>query len=494
METRPLAPEIWEKLPYEVQTYILFLENRLEQMEYRLRQSLEKIGQLEQEVMELKARLNRHSGNSSQPPSADSPQAPKRKAREKSGRRPGGQPGRQGKHRSLLPQVDKIVEHRATICPHCQGWLDQTGGQGVPPLERHQVWELPEIKPVVTEHRLLAGWCPHCRVWVKPDLPVEVSQSAFGPRLQAWVALLTGRFRRSRRQVVDLLRELCGVEVSLGSIQTLCEETSEALAAPYQEARETVAQADTAFVDETGWKEQGNRRWLWVAVTKLVTVFLVSCSRSRQALRQLIGDDFPGILHSDRWGAYNIVDCSRRQLCRAHLKRDFQALSERKTRAGPLGAWGLREVKRLFVVWHRYQASKISWAEMRWELVPVRTRLGRLLRRGAACGDPKAEGFCRNLLKLWPALLTFAFVPGVEPTNNRAERALRGAVLWRKGCFGNQSDQGCRFTERILTAVATLRQQERNIVEYMVAAIQAHRTGQPAPSLLPVNMSIAEAA
>ncbi|MBW1987875.1 MAG: transposase [Deltaproteobacteria bacterium] len=199
-------------------------------------------------------------------------------------------------------------------------------------------------------------------------------------------------------------------------------------------------------------------------------------------------------------------------------------MSERKTRAGPLGAWGLREVKRLFVVWHRYQAGKITWAEMRWELVPVRTRLGRLLRRGAACGDPKADGFCRNLLKLWPALLTFAFVPGVEPTNNRAERALRGAVLlwpalltfafvpgveptnnraeralrgavlWRKGCFGNQSDQGCRFTERILTAVATLRQQERNILEYMVAAIQAHRTGQPAPSLLPVNMSIAEAA
>ena len=496
METRPLAPEIWEKLPYEVQAYILFLENRLEQMEHRLQQSLDKIAQLEQEVMELKARLNRHSGNSAQPPSADSPQAPKRPAREKSGRRPGGQPGHQGKHRSLLPpdQVDKIVEYRATVCPYCQGALDHSGGRGVPPQERHQVWELPEIKPVVTEHRRLAGWCPHCRVWVKPDLPVEVGKSAFGPRLQAWVALLTGRFRQSRRQVVDLLREMCGIEVSLGSIQTLCEETAAALATPYQEAQDAVAQAETAFVDETGWKEQGKRRWLWVGVTNLVTVFLVSCSRGRQALLELIGADFPGILHSDRWGAYNIVDSSRRQLCWAHLKRDFQSLSERQTRAGPLGAWGLREVKRLFAVWHRYQAGKINWAEMQRQLVPVRTRLGRLLRRGVACGDPKAEAFCRNLLKLWPALLTFAFVPGVEPTNNRAERALRSAVLWRKGCFGNQSDQGCRFTERILTAVATLRQQERNIVEYMVAAINAHRTGQSAPSLLPVNMLNSKAA
>jgi transposase len=219
-----------------------------------------------------------------------------------------------------------------------------------------------------------------------------------------------------------------------------------------------VAQAETAHLDETGWKEKGKRHWLWVAVTGAVTVFLVSGSRGRKALMELIGEAFAGILHSDRWGAYNMVDRFRRQLCWAHLKRDFQALSERKTRAGPVGAWGLREIKRLLAIWHRYQNGEITWAEMRWELVPVHTRLGKLLRRGASCGDPKAEVFCRNLLKLWPALLTFAFVPGVEPTNNRAERALRGAVLWRKGCFGNQSDSGSRFTERILTTVATLRQ------------------------------------
>ena len=131
---------------------------------------------------------------------------------------------------------------------------------------------------------------------------------------------------------------------------------------------------------------------------------------------------------------------------------------------------------------------------MRWELVPVRTRLGRLLRKGTSCGDPKAEAMCRNLLKLWPALLTFAFVPGVEPTNNRAERALRAAVLWRKGCFGNQSGNGSRFTERILTTVATLRQQDRNIVEYVVAAITSHRIGQLAPPLLPVSSLLVEAA
>jgi len=471
-----------------VQAYILVLENAL-------RQSLDKIAQLEQRVNELEARLNRHSGNSSQPPSQDPPQAP-RNRREKTGRQPGGQRGHQGNHRELAPaeKVNKIVEHRAETCPHCRSSLQPAAARPAPPVERHQVWELPEIQPVITEHQLWPGWCPHCQTWVKPELPAEVGRSAFGPRLQAWVAILTGRFRQSRRQVVELLRELCGVSVSLGSIQSLCEETSEALAVPYRQAKEAVAQAEMAHLDETGWKEKGKRHWLWVAATRLTTVFLVSCSRGRQSLRELIGESFEGFLHSDRWGAYNMVDPLRRQLCWAHLKRDFQALSERQTRAGPLGEWGLREVKRLFTAWHRYQAGGSTWAEMQWELVPVRTRLGRLLRRGASCGDPKAEALCRNLLKLWPALFTFAMVPGAEPTNNRAERALRGAVLWRKGCFGNQSANGSRFTERILTTVATLRQQKRDIVEYVVAAIQAHRIGQPAPSLVPLNLLLVEAA
>lgn len=178
-------------------------------------------------------------------------------------------------------------------------------------MERHQVWELPAIQPIITEPRLVAGWCPHCRVWVKPELPAEVGRSVFGPRLQAWVAILTGRFRQSRRQVGQLLQDLRGVSVSLGSIQSLCEDTSEALAVPYREAQAAVAQADMAPLDETGWKAKEKRHWLWVAVT----VFLVSGSRGRKPLMELIGEAFGGILHSDRWGVYNLVDRMRRQVC-----------------------------------------------------------------------------------------------------------------------------------------------------------------------------------
>ena len=489
MEPRPITPEIWGQLPKQVQVYILFLENSL-------RQALARIAELEQKVNELEARINRNSGNSSLPPSQDPPTAAKRKNREKSGRNPGGQPGHSGNHRELVPpeEVDKIVEHRAKCCPHCQGGLVEGDAGQRPAAERHQVWELPEFRPIVTEHRLWASWCPGCQTWVRAAWPVEVGRSVFGPRLQAWVAILTGRYRQSRRQVGDLLQELCGVKVSLGSIQSLCEETSEALAAPYQEAVDTVAQADITYVDETGWREKAKRHWLWVAVSNLVTLFMISGSRGQKALTALLGTDFPGFIHSDRWGAYNMIDHTQRQACWAHLKRDFTALAESNIRAGPIGKWALAEIARMFSIWHRYQAQELTWAEMRWELVPVRTRWGRLLRRGASCGDRKAEALCRNLLKLWPALFTFAFVPGMEPTNNRAERALRGAVLLRKGCFGNQSNNGSRFTERILTVVASLRQQERNIVEFVVEAIKAHRVGQPPPSLLPVAPLIAKAA
>jgi transposase len=193
------------------------------------------------------------------------------------------------------------------------------------------------MQPVISEHRLWASWCCHCQTWGKPDLPAEVGRSAFGPRLQAWVAILPGRFRQSRRQVVELWRALGGVSLSLGSIQSLGEETSEALAVPYREAKEAVAPAERVHLDETGWKEKGKRHWLWVAVTRLTTVFLVSCSRGRKALGELIGESFEGLLPSERWGAYNIVEPRRRQLCGAQLQRDFQARSERKTRAGPLG-------------------------------------------------------------------------------------------------------------------------------------------------------------
>ena len=171
-------------------------------------------------------------------------------------------------------------------------------------------------------------------------------------------------------------------------------------------------------------------------------------------------------------------------LCHAHLKRDFQALADRGGDAEPIGRWGLAEIERLFALWQRFRAREFDRNALQRWLIPLQARLGRLLRRGQANPDRKVAGVCRELRKWWPALWTFARVEGVEPTNNVADRALRPAVLWRKGSFGSASEAGSRFAERLLTVVASCHQQGRPLLAFLVAAGEAALQGTAAPSLL----------
>jgi transposase len=201
----------------------------------------------------------------------------------------------------------------------------------------------------------------------------------------------------------------------------------------------------------------------------------------------VLGAEFAGIVGSDRWSAYNRFPAERRALCYAHLKRDFQALVDRAGEAEPIGRWGLAEIERRFALWHRFQARQFDRQELRRRVIPLQARLGRLLRRGRANSDRKAAALCRALAKWWAALWTFARVDGVEPTNNGAEQALRPAVLWRKGCFGTDSEAGSRFVERLLTVGVTCRQQGLNLVEFLVAAGAAALQATAAPSLLPAG-------
>jgi transposase len=216
-----------------------------------------------------------------------------------------------------------------------------------------------------------------------------------------------------------------------------------------------------------------------------LTVFRIDRTRSGAAVDALLGADFAGIVGSDRWSAYSRFPAERRALCHAHLKRDFQALVDRGGHAEPIGRWGLAEIKRLFALWHRFRAGEFDRQALRRRLVPIQARLGLLLRRGQENPDGKAAGLCRELTKWWPALWTFARVEDVEPTNNVSERALRPAVLWRKGSFGADSETGCRFAERLLTVVATCRQQGRPLLACLVAASEAALHGTAAPSLSP---------
>jgi transposase len=282
-----------------------------------------------------------------------------------------------------------------------------------------------------------------------------------------------------------MLEDLWAVRVSLGAVVRQEQAQSAALAPIVAEARAAVQQAPVVNMDETGWRQEQQRAWLWTVVTAELTVFWIDRSRGGAVVAALLGAEFAGVVSSDRWAAYNRFPAERRGLCYAHLKRDFQALVDRGGEAEPIGRWGLAEIKRLFALCHRFRAGEFDRQELRRRLIPLQARLGRLLRRGQESPDRKAAALCRELTKWWPALWTFARVEGVEPTNNVSERTLRPTVLWRKGSFGSDSAAGSRFAERLLTVAATCRQQGRPLLAFLVAAGEAALQGTAVPSLLP---------
>jgi transposase len=440
---------------------------------------------LARRVAALEARLGQTSANSSRPPSTDPPGARRPRAGPPAGRRPGGQPGHPGRTRPLVPVAEVQAVHpvKPTRCATCGAPLR---GDDPTPL-RHQVTEVPPIAPHITEYQLHTLVC-RCGATTQAALPADVPAGAFGPRLQARVALCTGLYRLSRRTTAGLLEDLFGVPLALGSV-TACEQAvSAALAAPVAAAQTYVQQQPVAHVDETGWRERRRRAWLWVAATPWVTVFLVHARRGAVAAQALLGA-FAGILVSDRWSAYNGWSVWRRQLCWAHLRRHFTAFAEATGPAARIGQALLVETRQLFAWWYRVRDGTLARASFRAYVGPLRQRVEALLRQGTGCGHPPTEATCREILTLAPALWTFVRVAGVEPTNNAAERAIRAGVLWRKGSFGSHSPAGSRFVERMMTVGATLKQQHRNVVDYVTLACEAALRGEPAPTLLPAKAS-----
>jgi transposase len=348
---------------------------------------------------------------------------------------------------------------------------------------RQQVWELPVVRPHVTEHQYHTVCCPHSQALVRAERPKDVPPGAFGPRAAAVVGLLRGSYHLSDQEVGTLLADLFGLPISDGSVVALQTTVSDALLAPYAAVQTSMQAAAVANVDETGWKEAGARRWLWVVVTTSVTLFRVAGGRGAGVLRGLLGADFRGIVTSDRLKTYRCLDVDRRQLCWAHLIRNLLALADRK---GALGAWAadmLALADLMFGVWYQFRTGAIDRETLQVALAAIQAAMRAIVERGARRYD-QAQGLSEELLVLWPALWTFAAEEGVEPTNNAAERALRPAVLWRKRSFGAQSEAGNTFVERILTVRATCAQQKRHLLTFLTEAVQAHWSGQPAPMLV----------
>lgn len=440
------------------------------------------IAQLQERVRELEAQLKQNSTNSSKPPSSDAPWMV-RLGKKPKGKKRGGQPGHRGHHRMILPpeRVDG-VEHVPAACEHCGHSL--AGAEEGRPVKVHQVVELPPIRAEVKEHRMACLRCPKCSKLTRAPLPAEVGGKHFGPRLTALAGLLAGHYRMSRRAVVDLLGRVLDVPApSLGSTEACTQETSAALESAYREAHAEVRSSGWAGVDETPWKLCGKKMWLWVGVAHRATVFHLGRHRGAEELRTFLGD-FGGIVSSDRWCAYQIYD--RRQLCWAHLPRNFRKLGLRGGKAAEFAAKGEKVCDQVFERWRRFREGSLDREGLKREMAAVQASFRRLVERGAKSINQRVAGLCRNLLKLWPSLWTFLDEP-VELTNNAAERALRKAVLWRKGCFGNQSEAGLRYAERILSISATCQQQKVHPLDFVARSIAALRSGTPAPTLLPAT-------
>lgn len=446
-----------------------------------------RIAELERRVAELEARLGTNSSNSSLPPSANPLGAPKPVSKKKSRRRPGGQPGHPPHLRQLLPpqRVHQVVPLVPTQCARCAAALPAQPSPGDPEPARFQTIELPPVVAEVTEYQGHARTCPCCGHLTRAVIPAEVRAHGVGPRLTGTLSYFSGCHGLSKRGVEELADAVFGAPVALGTVCNLEQEVSAALEAPHQEAVAEVRRAAVKHADETSWKLAGKLCWLWAAATATVAAFVIHARRSAAGLTALLGLEILGIVCSDRWGPYHRVPPRRRQICWAHLKRDFQKIVDRGGPDAPVGRRGRRLVKQVFAAWHAFQEGQATRAQLEAQLDPVMNRMNRVLLEGALLGtDPAVVQFCENVLALEPALWTFVTTAGLEPTNNHVERLLRRAVLWRKRSFGCWSAAGCRFVERILTVVQTRRLQGKSVLDYLHDAVLALRSGQPCPSLL----------
>lgn len=445
----------------------------------------EEVRQLREELRQLKALLGKNSSNSSLPPSANPPHTPAVK-KQKTGRKPGGQTGHPPHLKQLLPpqRLSRIECFVPSQCAHCQAALPKEAGPDDPEPTRHQVAELPPVRAEVIEYQGHARTCLGCGKVTRQSIPADVRRQSIGSGLAAAMSYLAGCHQVSKRGVEEIVQTLFEVPVCLGTVSNLEEEMSQALACVHEQAIEEAKEADHKYVDETGWKRHGLRRWLWVAVTKRVTVFLIHASRGLEALRCLLGARPKGKVSSDRWSAYKRLPLGKRQLCWAHLQRDFQALYELAGKAQSYGEELLKLTEDVFHWWQRVRDGTLRRASLRAYVQECRPWLRELLRQGSVCGCAKTQALCGNLLALEPALWTFTRHEGIEPTNNHAERAVRKAVLWRKKSFGNVSERGCRFVERILTVVQTLRSRGGQVWHFLSQALAAFRTHQPAPRLV----------
>ena len=438
---------------------------------------------MQAEIDELKTQVKRLTPqNTSVPPSTRHPHArPIPKPKPKSKKKRGGQKGHRRVVRELVPveRCEEVVPLHPETCRRCG---DELTGTDPEPI-RHQVWELPEIEPLIIEYQRHRLTCNGCGTTTCAALPAGVPTGQFGARLLAFTGLLMGHFRQSKRRAALFLSDLLNMPCCAAATVKMQNRVSEALAQPYEHLKAQLANESQLFMDESPTKQANQKAWLWTAVASTFAVFAIFASRAATALPKLLGDKFSGIINCDRAKMY--WRAKRLQWCWAHLKRDFQSLIDHHDhQVKRLGFDLRRPVEIMFILWHRYQSGSISWETFQSDMQPIRHEVNGLLLRGVFSGNKRLTGMCRELYNHREWLWTFVAFQGIEPTNNTAERALRPAVIYRKLSFGTQSEAGSRFIERMLTVSETCRLQKRSVFQWLIAAVEASLHNRSAPSII----------
>lgn len=466
---RYIPPEVDAELTPLTRAFVHSLFDRIDELTKRI------------EKLEAKVNAKLTPLNSSLPPSSLHPHAKLTPKKPKSNRKQGGQPGHKRHSRPLVPteQCDRVEKLSPTHCRCCQGALTGTD----PNPWRHQVLELPPIKPHITEWQLSQLFCKRCCITTRAPMPIGEPRGCYGPRLMAFSALLMAHFRQSKRKTAQFLTDFLNTPCSAASAVKMQTIVSEALALPHEDLRAALRNEFTVHMDETPTKQKNEKAWMWVATSCRIAVFAIFSSRAATAIGHLLGERFEGIVCCDRAKMYYVL--KHIQWCWAHLVRDIQAMidSQIPDRVH-IGKLLDEQAKSMFHQWHRYKSQEIPWEEFQKEVIPIAKQFREILYQGGGSHDGKLRRQCLSLHAHHENLWRFLCNPGVDPTNNAAERALRGPVIYRKLSFGTQSEEGSRFVERIFSVVETCRLQKRNCYEYLVQAVTAKLAGKSAPNIL----------
>ena len=440
--------------------------------------------ELKKRIQELERLVGMNSRNSSRPPSSDfgansKPQDKKRKkARRK---KQGAQKGHEPHVRELLPTED-VTETFDLYPEHCTCGCTDLESCDEEPL-RFQTIDIPPIKPEVVEYVQHMKQCKQCGEVIYQPLSEDIKRNVFGSGVLAVVGVLTGMLNTSKRKALEVINEVFGVPMSLGGLSNCEAKIAAAMETPYNEIHDYVQSQDRSHADESSWR-RGNRikGWIWTLCCATAAVFMINASRGQKAARQLLGC-FSGTLNSDRWNGYLFYQ-GLRQICWAHLKRDFKAISEASGGLGRIGKKLHDLSKEILQLRRRVRDGTLQWKTFQRRMIPLKTEVESLLEKGARY-EVKLGGKCRDILKHREYLWVFVDDERVEPTNNLAEQIIRKAVIWRKMSFGTQSKRGANYAERILTVCATCRLQGRSIIAYIRNACHCHSNNQSGPSLLP---------